>query len=58
MPDQIEQLRLKIESHLKIERAAMESWPSDSLPHELHNGRLQAYQEVLTFIDSGGANSS
>ena len=57
MPLTPEQIRAKIESHVQIERAAAETWPEGSMKRAEHDAKLGALQEILTFIDSGGADA-
>ena len=41
----------------RLAKRAAKQWPEKSKQRPLHIGRAQAYQEILTNIESGGANS-
>ena len=49
--------RDKVVCHIKTESAAMEKWKDNPIICNDHKARCMMAQEILTMIDSGGANS-
>ena len=57
MPLTFEETRDRIKQRMALQRKAMTFWRWWSWKREYHKGRLAEAQEILTMIDSGGADA-